>query len=75
MPSYIPFAKMVLYPVLGTTLLEKQIRRLGSNIHIYGHTHVNANVVKDNIRYINNAFGYPYEHHIAAKEMLCVWEN
>jgi predicted phosphodiesterase len=74
MPIYIPVAKRNLYPVLGTTLLEDQIRRIGSNIHIYGHTHVNANVVKDNIRYINNAFGYPYENHIAAKKMLCVQE-
>ena len=74
MPSYIPAAKRALYPVLGTNLLEDQIRRIGSCIHIYGHTHVNANVVKDGIRYINNAFGYPHELYISAKKMFCVLE-
>lgn len=74
MPCYIPDDKRRLYPVLGTTLLEKQIRRLGSQIHVYGHSHVNNQVMKDNTLYINNAFGYPYETRIAAKELKCILE-
>lgn len=74
MPSYIPQDRRILYPVLGTDLLEQQIRRLKSNIHIYGHTHVNRRVVKDNTQYINNAYGYPSEINITLKELICVYE-
>lgn len=74
MPVYIPHDKRSLYPVFGTPLLEKQIRRLGSKIHVYGHSHVNNQITKDNTLYINNAFGYPYETLIAAKELRCIFE-
>lgn len=74
MPSYIPHDKRILYPVLGTSLLEKQIRQLGSNIHIYGHSHVNARVKLDNIEYINNAYGYPSERIITSKKLLRIYD-
>lgn len=38
-----------LYPALGTTILEQQLRGLGSNLHVYGHSHVNRNVVIDGV--------------------------
>ncbi len=63
-----------LRPVLGTTRLEQQVRRLGSAIHVYGHSHVNRQVMRDDTLYINNAFGYPYEEHIAGKKLQCVYE-
>lgn len=75
MPSYIPYSKRILYPVLGTSLLEQQIRLLDSRIHIYGHSHVNNQVVKDNTLYVNNAFGYPYEKEIAEKKLKYIFEN
>lgn len=75
MPSYIPAPKRVLYPVLGTTLLEAQIRELGSAIHVYGHSHVNRQVTIGGVQYINNAFGYPNETRITAKRLLCIWER
>lgn len=74
MPPYIPPPKRILYPVLGTCQLEEQIRSLGSLIHIYGHSHVNRHIQLDNITYINNAFGYPYEQAITAKRLLCIYE-
>ncbi len=74
MPSYIPQSKRIIYPALGSRLLDEQIRRLGSKIHIYGHSHVNVNVSKDGIQYINNAFGYPHETRITAKKLLTVYE-
>jgi predicted phosphodiesterase len=55
-------------------LIEEQIRRVGSNIHIYGHSHVNCHVTIDGTLYINNAFGYPYETRITAKMLECVFE-
>lgn len=75
MPSYIPLGKRNLYSVFGTTLLEKQIRKLGSDIHVYGHSHVNNQVDKDNTIYVNNAFGYPYETRIAAKKLKCIFNS
>ncbi|MFL6623909.1 MAG: metallophosphoesterase [Sulfurifustaceae bacterium] len=75
MPHYIPPDKRILYPVLGTSRLEAQLRALGSRIHVYGHSHVNRQVTIDGVRYINNAFGYPSETRITAKQLLCVWEQ
>jgi predicted phosphodiesterase len=62
-----------IYPVLGTVRLEAQVRRLGSAVHVYGHSHVNREIVLNETRYINNAFGYPGEGHIAAKRLRCVY--
>jgi predicted phosphodiesterase len=64
-----------LYPVLGSALIEKQLRFLKSNIHVYGHSHLNRSVVLDGVLYINNAFGYPYETRIASKRLLCIHEE
>ncbi len=72
MPIYIPPKKRQLYPVLGSALLEQQIRKLAPQIHIYGHSHVNRQVFKENTLYVNNAFGYPYETRITAKKLYCV---
>jgi len=72
MPATIPASKRILYPVLGSRQLEKQIRRLNSDIHVYGHSHVNRDVTKDATRYINNALGYPHETH-TRKALLSIW--
>jgi predicted phosphodiesterase len=74
LPSYIPENKRYLNPVLGTSLLEQQIRYLNSSIHVYGHSHVNIEVSKGNTLYINNAFGYPNEIGITAKKLKCILE-
>lgn len=74
MPTYIPGAKRLLYPVLGTARLEQQLRLINPTIHIYGHSHVNRNIKIDGVSYINNAFGYPSETWIAAKRLICVHE-
>lgn len=75
MPVYIPQSRRMLYPVLGSSMLEKQVRALNSSIHVYGHSHVNVHVTRDNTAYINNAFGYPYEIMITAKRLKCVYET
>ncbi|HEY6924789.1 MAG TPA: metallophosphoesterase [Steroidobacteraceae bacterium] len=72
MPPYIPRARRMLYPVLGSASLEEQLRTLKSRIHVYGHSHVNRQVAIDDVVYINNAFGYPDETRISAKELLCI---
>ncbi len=75
MPLIIPPHKRGVYPVLGSHHLERQIRRLESAMHIYGHSHINMRNFKDNTIYINNAFGYPHEVRGIAKQLMCIWEQ
>lgn len=75
MPFLLPPERQGLYPVLGSARLETQIRQLGSDIHIYGHSHINMRNYKDKTVYINNAFGYPYETRTTAKKLVSVFEN
>jgi hypothetical protein len=63
-----------LFPVLGAARLGQQVFQLRSSIHVYGHSHLNRRVLRDGTLYVNNAFGYPYETHIAAKMLYCVYE-
>jgi predicted phosphodiesterase len=72
MPSFIPAEKRILYPVLGSTRIDRELRRLKSSIHVYGHSHVNRNITIDGVNYINNAFGYPRETRITAKRLFCI---
>lgn len=72
MPSYIPNRYRQLYPVFGSDRTDLQIRRLSSKMHIYGHSHLNRDVVIEGVRYINNAFAYPRETNIALKALLKV---
>ena len=74
MPPSVSDRVRQLFPVLGTTHLEQQVFRLHSAIHVYGHSHLNRRVLRDGTFYINNAFGYPHETHIAAKMLHCVYE-
>src|SRR5262249_23124863 len=70
MPVWVTSKNRILYPVLGSSRLESQLRQLNSRIHVYGHSHVNRNVTVDGVRYINNAFGYPHETRITAKRLM-----
>lgn len=63
-----------LSPVLGSAQLDLQLRRAGSTLHVYGHSHVNRRLVIDAVTYVNNAFGYPHESAIAAKQLACIFE-
>lgn len=72
MPGFIPPDKRALYPVLGSSLIDLQVRQLNSKLHVYGHSHVNRQVQIDGIVYVNNAFGYPNETRITAKQLLQV---
>ncbi|RZL04106.1 MAG: metallophosphoesterase [Rubrivivax sp.] len=74
MPHYIPEPFRALYPVLGSSALDGQVRALNPLMHVYGHSHVNRSVVMDGLRYVNNAFGYPGETRIAGKRLQCIFE-
>lgn len=74
MPEFIPCSGKLLYPILGSAQLDRQLRRLNANIHVYGHSHVNRQVKIDGVSYINNAFGYPRETRITSKRLMCIHE-
>lgn len=65
----------LLLPVMGSTALEAQIRTLGPDIHVYGHSHRNTDVVHDGIRYINRSLGYPNERKKMGAGMRCILEH
>ncbi|MBA3773528.1 MAG: metallophosphoesterase [Ramlibacter sp.] len=74
MPTYIPLQHRLIYPVLGSSVLEEQIRLLGSKIHVYGHSHVNRHVTMEGVLYVNNALAYPTEARISARALKCIFE-
>jgi len=74
MPFFIPPKYREIYCVLGSSIIESQIRNLKSNIHVYGHSHVNLRDFRDSTLYINNAYGYPYETRICAKKLTMIHE-
>ena len=73
-PDYVPVKYRMLDPVLGSAMLEQQLRRLDSNIHVYGHSHINRRVHIDGVTYINNALGYPSETRMTARQLLRIDE-
>ena len=70
MPARIPQKYRVVYPVLGSHSLEAQVRMLGSTTHVYGHSHVQVDTVRDGVRYLNSAVGYPNEFWLDKKLTL-----
>ena len=74
-PSRVPRIVKALLPVLGSSKIEAQLQKLGTDLHIYGHSHLNRSAEREGIWYLNNAFGYPREAHICRKVLMCVYEN
>jgi Icc-related predicted phosphoesterase len=74
-PRNVPKIVKALLPVLGSSKIETQLQQLGTDLHIYGHSHLNRSVEKEGIWYLNNAFGYPREAHICRKVLMPVYEN
>jgi len=72
MPDRIPQEKRFIYPVLGSVRLDKQLRHIQPAVHVYGHSHVNRDVVLDSTRYINCAYAYPSETRISAKQLKLI---
>ena len=75
MPERIPEKRRMVYPVLGSESLGKQVSQLNPDIHIYGHSHVNRGIEVDDIYYVNNAFAYPSEEGISRKKLHCVLDT
>jgi predicted phosphodiesterase len=58
--SYLKFKGLPL--VAGSVAIDAQVRMLKSEIHVFGHSHINFDRVIDGVRYVHNAFGYPKEN-------------
>lgn len=43
--------------VIGSDPLERQIRELGSDVHIFGHTHIPIDMTSDGVRYVQWPLG------------------
>lgn len=59
-----------LAPCLGSQKIETLIRQYQSDLHIFGHSHLNRDETINGVRYINNAFGYPKESRISRKKLM-----
>jgi hypothetical protein len=48
----------LLYKELGSVCcsggLERQLRRLGSDVHVFGHTHINWDKTLNGVRYVQH---------------------
>jgi hypothetical protein len=51
--------------VAGCLALDAQLRRLGSVVHVSGHSHINHDRVIDGVRYVQHALKYPTERRAA----------
>ena len=47
--------------VAGSAHIERQIRILGTRVHLFGHSHIHRDMVLDGVRYVQNSLGYPRE--------------
>lgn len=47
--------------VAGSQLIESQLRALGSELHIFGHSHIRWDETIDGVRYLQHSLGYPQE--------------
>jgi hypothetical protein len=61
--------------VAGCVGLEAQIRRLRSAVHVFGHSHINCDLVIDGVRYVQNALRYPRERGDGGFPLKTVWES
>jgi hypothetical protein len=66
--------------VAGTRALERQIRKLGSAVHAYGHQHRNRWVTLDGVHYVSHCLGYPHERKSGRVRLVetgprLIWEH
>jgi hypothetical protein len=47
--------------VAGSPLIEAQLRAAGSDLHVFGHSHIRRDLTIDGVRYVQHALGYPRE--------------
>lgn len=61
--------------VAGSEELEAQVRRLGSAVHVFGHTHIAEDRVIDGVRYVQNYLRAPSAGSLPAPLLQQVWAD
>jgi hypothetical protein len=67
--------------VVGTERLDAQIRTIGSNIHVFGHTHILWNEMIEGIQYVQMCLKYPREratypqHSLKTMEEMTIYDD
>ncbi len=66
--------------VAGSLRIHDQIRRLGSQVHVYGHQHRNRTRNLGGVTYVSHCMGYPKERALGyvkadASEPRCIWRE
>ncbi|WP_054739583.1 metallophosphoesterase family protein [Cellulosilyticum ruminicola] len=74
-PRFFTNSISYLFPVMGSKRLLEVISNLQSDIHVFGHLHVNCNKTQGKTRFINNSFGYTYETYFNKKKLQCIYEG
>ncbi|XP_002737627.1 uncharacterized protein LOC100378179 [Saccoglossus kowalevskii] len=59
----------------GCKILETQIRRLCSQVHVYGHQHRNRDRDINGVRYVSHCLGYKRERDLGLMWGLVDWEG
>ncbi|HEV2149738.1 MAG TPA: metallophosphoesterase [Longimicrobiaceae bacterium] len=69
--SYLRFRGLPL--VAGCAELDAQLRRAGSRVHVFGHSHIDCDREIEGIRYVQNALRYPRDRSSAGFPLKQVW--
>ncbi|HEY6330021.1 MAG TPA: hypothetical protein VI756_11840, partial [Blastocatellia bacterium] len=61
--------------VAGSVSLDRQIRVLSPEVHVFGHSHINCDKVIDGVRYVQNALLYPREREALTNLGRVFWKG
>jgi predicted phosphodiesterase len=61
MKKYDRFPQFNFSGFAGSLKIDRFIRSIGTNIHVYGHQHINRDKMVDGVRYVAHHLGYPHE--------------
>jgi hypothetical protein len=51
------FGWRALAEVMGSSKIDEQIRQLSSQVHVFGHSHMNVDRTIKSVRYVQHALG------------------
>jgi hypothetical protein len=61
--------------VAGSAELDRQIRAVGSIMHVFGHSHINRDLTIEGIRYVQHALLYPREREWLSSAGIEYWRS
>lgn len=87
-----PEKRYMTYPTInkavGSRFVERRLRRIGSSLHVFGHTHFGWDMEIDGVRYIQASLAYPKEWQFRARSLsvgtmsaehdyapVCIWDE